>query len=65
LKTKYNLQVTHTILLSKKINHLFEFISRINEKYSILLNRAPTLHRFGIQAFDPVIILGQAIHLHP
>jgi DNA-directed RNA polymerase subunit beta' len=44
---------------------LFEFISRINEKYSILLNRAPTLHRFGIQAFDPVIILGQAIHLHP
>jgi DNA-directed RNA polymerase beta' subunit len=35
------------------------------KKYSILLNRAPTLHRFGIQAFDPMLVLGQAIHLHP
>ena len=30
-----------------------------------MLNRAPTLHRFGIQAFNPVLVLGQAIHLHP
>jgi DNA-directed RNA polymerase beta' subunit len=35
------------------------------KNYSVLLNRAPTLHRFGIQAFDPMLVLGQAIHLHP
>jgi DNA-directed RNA polymerase beta' subunit len=40
-------------------------LTKLTKKYSILLNRAPTLHRFGIQAFDPIIILGQAIHLHP
>lgn len=34
-------------------------------KYYILLNRAPTLHRMGIQAFQPKIILGKAIQLHP
>ena len=38
---------------------------KINKKYAVILNRAPTLHRFGIQAFDPVMVLGQAIHLHP
>ena len=42
-----------------------ELLTNLTKKYSILLNRAPTLHRFGIQAFDPVLILGQAIHLHP
>jgi DNA-directed RNA polymerase beta' subunit len=41
---------------------ILDFLSRI---YLIVLNRAPTLHRFGIQAFDPLLILGQAIHLHP
>ena len=30
-----------------------------------MLNRAPTLHRLGIQAFEPVLIEGKAIHLHP
>ena len=40
-------------------------LTELTKKYSIILNRAPTLHRFGIQAFDPVLILGQAIHLHP
>ena len=36
----------------------------INEAY-VLLNRAPTLHRLGIQAFKPVLIEGKAIHIHP
>jgi DNA-directed RNA polymerase beta' subunit len=31
----------------------------------VLLNRAPTLHRMGIQAFEPVLVEGNAIHLHP
>jgi len=38
---------------------------QLSQRYSILLNRAPTLHKFGIQAFDPLIILGDAIQLHP
>jgi DNA-directed RNA polymerase beta' subunit len=37
----------------------------LTRKHCVLLNRAPTLHRFGIQAFDPLLVLGQAIHLHP
>jgi DNA-directed RNA polymerase subunit beta' len=40
-------------------------LKKLTRKYSIILNRAPTLHRFGIQAFDPVLVLGQAVHLHP
>lgn len=41
---------------------ILDFLSRI---YLIVLNRAPTLHRFGIQAFQPVITTGRAIQLHP
>jgi len=41
---------------------ILDFLSRI---YLIILNRAPTLHRFGIQAFQPVITTGRAIQLHP
>lgn len=35
------------------------------KSHSILLNRAPTLHRLGVQAFQPIIIKGRAIQLHP
>nr|YP_009131306.1 plastid-encoded DNA-directed RNA polymerase subunit beta' [Trachydiscus minutus]AIB04102.1 plastid-encoded DNA-directed RNA polymerase subunit beta' [Trachydiscus minutus] len=41
---------------------ILDFLSRV---YLIVLNRAPTLHRFGIQAFQPVITTGRAIQLHP
>jgi DNA-directed RNA polymerase beta' subunit len=34
-------------------------------EHPVLLNRAPTLHRLGIQAFEPVLIEGKAIQLHP
>ena len=37
----------------------------IIHEHPVLLNRAPTLHRLGIQAFEPVLIEGKAIHLHP
>jgi DNA-directed RNA polymerase beta' subunit len=40
-------------------------LQNLTQKHCVLLNRAPTLHRFGIQSFNPVIILGHAIHLHP
>jgi DNA-directed RNA polymerase subunit beta' len=53
------------IIIKKNKPFVWSLLIELTQKYSILLNRAPTLHRFGIQAFDPVIILGQAIHLHP
>jgi DNA-directed RNA polymerase subunit beta' len=60
----HNTKLAHIIIKKNKpfIWNLLEFLTK---KHCILLNRAPTLHRFGIQAFDPVIVLGQAIHLHP
>jgi len=59
-----NVKLAHKMI---KENEPFvvRLMIQLSQKYSILLNRAPTLHRFGIQAFDPVIILGQAIQLHP
>ena len=53
------------IIIRKNKPFVWELLVLLTKKYSILLNRAPTLHRFGVQAFDPILILGQAIHLHP
>lgn len=69
LKTKikapsYNTKLANNILKKNK-PFVWTLLTELTKKYSILLNRAPTLHRFGIQAFDPVLVLGQAIHLHP
>lgn len=69
LKTKikapsYNTKLAN-IIIKKNKPFVWTLLTELTKKYSILLNRAPTLHRFGIQAFDPVLILGQAIHLHP
>jgi DNA-directed RNA polymerase subunit beta' len=44
---------------------IWEFLKSILKDYPILLNRAPTLHRLGIQAFEPKLVDGLAIHLHP
>lgn len=69
LKTKikapsHNTKIAH-IIIKKNKPFVWNLLSRLTKKHCILLNRAPTLHRFGIQAFDPLIVLGQAIHLHP
>lgn len=69
LKTKirtpsHNTKLAHTIIKKNK-PFIWTLLEALTRKYCVLLNRAPTLHRFGIQAFNPVIILGQAIHLHP
>jgi DNA-directed RNA polymerase subunit beta' len=69
LKTKikapsHNTKLAHVIIKKNK-PFIWSLLEKLTKKHSILLNRAPTLHRFGIQAFDPVLILGQAIHLHP
>nr|YP_010194376.1 RNA polymerase beta' subunit [Pallavicinia lyellii]QZZ24656.1 RNA polymerase beta' subunit [Pallavicinia lyellii]QZZ24740.1 RNA polymerase beta' subunit [Pallavicinia lyellii] len=44
---------------------IWEILQEVMEGHPVLLNRAPTLHRLGIQAFQPVIVNGRAIHLHP
>ena len=44
---------------------VWDILSDVVREYPILLNRAPTLHRLGIQAFEPLLVEGKAIQLHP
>ena len=44
---------------------VWDILERVIHQHPVLLNRAPTLHRLGIQAFEPVLIEGKAIQLHP
>ncbi len=44
---------------------VWEVLEEVIQKHPLLLNRAPTLHRLGIQAFEPVLIEGKAIRIHP
>lgn len=44
---------------------VWKVLQEVMEGHPILLNRAPTLHRLGIQAFQPILVNGRAIHLHP
>mgnify|MGYP003384249550 CR=1 FL=1 len=52
-------------LIEKGESNIWTILKTILEKHPILLNRAPTLHRLGIQAFEPILIAGRAIQLHP
>lgn len=52
-------------LLLKQDNSIWPIVNKVIKKRPVLLNRAPTLHRLGIQAFEPVLIEGKAIRLHP
>jgi len=63
-KPSHNTKLAH-IIIRKNKPFVWLLLERLTRKHCVLLNRAPTLHRFGIQAFDPLIILGQALHLHP
>ena len=44
---------------------VWDFLEQVIREHPVLLNRAPTLHRLGIQAFEPMLIEGKAIQLHP
>jgi DNA-directed RNA polymerase subunit beta' len=44
---------------------VWDILEEVVREYPILLNRAPTLHRLGIQAFEPILVEGKAIQLHP
>ncbi len=52
-------------LLEKNAPEVWEILENVVKDHPILLNRAPTLHRLGIQAFKPVLVEGKAIKLHP
>ncbi len=51
--------------IEKKTDKVWELLEELVDGHPVLLNRAPTLHRLGIQAFEPVLIEGKAIQLHP
>src|SRR5688500_15553831 len=52
-------------LVEKERPEVWDILDEVIREHPVLLNRAPTLHRLGIQAFEPVLIEGKAIELHP
>jgi len=62
--------LSNTIKASKKlveqgIPEVWDILAEVIHQHPVMLNRAPTLHRLGIQAFEPILIEGKAIQLHP
>ena len=52
-------------MVEKERSEVWDILEEVISEHPVLLNRAPTLHRLGIQAFEPVLIEGKAIQLHP
>ncbi|MBM4092648.1 MAG: DNA-directed RNA polymerase subunit beta', partial [Planctomycetes bacterium] len=52
-------------MLERKDEEVWDILEAVIKNHPVLLNRAPTLHRMGIQAFEPILVEGNAIHLHP
>ena len=52
-------------MVEREVPEVWDILEHVITEHPILLNRAPTLHRLGIQAFEPVLIEGKAIQLHP
>ena len=62
--------VVHTVRAAKKMIErgaieVWDVLEQVTQGHPVLLNRAPTLHRLSIQAFDPILIEGKAIRVHP
>jgi DNA-directed RNA polymerase subunit beta' len=52
-------------IVEKESPEVYEILEEIIRDHPVMLNRAPTLHRLGIQAFEPVLVEGKAIRIHP
>ena len=52
-------------MLERKDERVWDILDDVIQEHPVLLNRAPTLHRMGIQAFEPVLVEGNAIKIHP
>jgi len=64
------LSLVHTVRSAKKMierqaPEVWDILDEVTKGHPVLLNRAPTLHRLSIQAFEPVLIEGEAIRIHP
>ena len=53
------------IMVEKESNEVWDILEDVIKSHPVLLNRAPTLHRLGIQAFMPILVEGKAIQIHP
>ncbi len=65
-----NRGLVHTIrsakkMIEKEVPEVWDILEQVTKGHPVMLNRAPTLHRLGIQAFEPVLIEGKAIRIHP
>jgi DNA-directed RNA polymerase subunit beta' len=60
----YNIKRAKT-LVEQEADEVWPVLDDVVKEHPVLLNRAPTLHRLGIQAFEPVLVEGKAIKLHP
>ena len=70
MKRLTELGIVQNIKSAKKMverseNPVWDALETVIKEYPVLLNRAPTLHRLGIQAFEPVLVEGRALKLHP
>ena len=70
IKKLKEIGIVHTIKSAKKMiekedPEVWDILEEVIKGHPVLLNRAPTLHRLGIQAFEPVLIEGKAIRVHP
>jgi len=70
MKRLVDLDIAQNIKAAKRMverrrAQVWDVLSDVIQEHPVLLNRAPTLHRLGIQAFEPVLIEGKAIQLHP
>ncbi len=52
-------------MLERRDPEVWDILEQVIDQHPVLLNRAPTLHRMGIQAFEPVLVEGNAIRIHP
>ena len=68
-KTRENIILLQPLKLQKMVEkerpEVWDILAEVIREHPVLLNSAPTLHRLGIQAFEPKLIEGKAIQLHP
>jgi DNA-directed RNA polymerase subunit beta' len=62
--------VVHTVrsakkLIEKQTDDVWDILEEVTRDKTVMLNRAPTLHRLSIQSFEPVLVEGEAIQIHP
>ncbi len=70
MKELVSREITHNIKSAKRrvermSPEVWDILEEVIREHPVLLNRAPTLHRLGIQAFEPILVEGRAIQLHP